>query len=371
LTSTSNITASGTGVGTPDYISPEQAQGLAIDQRTDIYSLGIGLYQMLTGDVPFHADTPMAVMLKQIVETPSQPHLHNPNITPAVDDVILKAIAKAPADRYARATDLAGAYEMALDSGAALPTAANAAAVTLQSAPTIAPRRSPWPIVMGIALAMLAVIAVLALVLSTRSNPAPSTVQLGATLLDDFSNATIDSTRWIYNGVFTATLNSPAISIKDGRLTLDIRNPTDQYLAGGARYQAPRPFNLISTRMSLLDAAGASDVGLEVVGPGNAADSWAYIALAPSDGSIYVYTGRGNNDADETYTLLQGSGMPATHEIAAGWDGTQMTFYVDGLARKSLPAKHLGQWASLYFDVDPNSNVSGSFDDVRITYAAQ
>ena len=112
LTSTSNITASGTGVGTPDYMSPEQAQGLAIDQRTDIYSLGIVLYQMLTGDVPFHAETPMAVMLKQIVETPSLPHLHNPSIRPAVDEVIMKAIAKSPADRYARATDLAGAYEI-------------------------------------------------------------------------------------------------------------------------------------------------------------------------------------------------------------------------------------------------------------------
>jgi hypothetical protein len=371
LTSTSNITASGTGVGTPDYISPEQAQGLAIDQRTDIYSLGIVVYQMLTGDVPFLADTPMAVMLKQIVETPSQPHLHNPNITPAVDDVILKAIAKSPADRYARATELAAAYEMALDSGASLPVATNVAATMLPTAPTITRRRSPWPIVMGIALALIAVIAVLALVMSNRSNPTPSTVQLGATLLDDFSDATIDTGRWTYTGDFTATLNSPAIFAKNGRLTFDIKNPTNQYLAGGARYQSTKPFNLISTRMTLLGAAGSSDIGLEVVGPGDAADSWAYVALAPSDGSIYVYTGQGNNDADETYTLLQGSGMPATHEIAVGWDGTQITFDVDGQARKSLPAKHLGQWAALHFDVDPNANVSGSFDDVRITYAGE
>jgi serine/threonine protein kinase len=368
LTSTSNITASGTGVGTPDYMSPEQAQGLTIDQRTDIYSLGIMLYQMLTGEVPFHAETPMAVMLKQVVETPSLPHLHNPSIRPAVDEVIMKAIAKSPADRYARATDLAGAYEMALDSGATLPTTA---APTLAGAPAIERRRSPWPIVAGIALALMAVIAVVALVLSTRSNPTPSTVQLGATLLDDFSGATIDSTQWTYSGDFTATLNSPAISIKDGRLTFDIQNPTDQYRAGGARYQAPRPFNLISARMTLLDATGSSDIGLEVVGPGDAADSWAYVAMAPSDGSIYIYTGHGNNDSDETYALLQGSGMPATHEIAVGWDGTQITFYVDGQARKSLPAKNLGTWASLYFDVDPNANVSGSFDDVRITYQGQ
>src|SRR5512140_171836 len=154
LTSTSNITASGTGVGTPDYMSPEQAQGLVIDQRTDIYSLGIVLYQMLTGDVPFHAETPMAVMLKQIVETPSLPHLHNPNIRPAIDDVIMKAIAKSPADRYARATDLAGAYEIALDSGATLTTVTTISASTLSPASTIERRRSPWPIMAGIAIAL-------------------------------------------------------------------------------------------------------------------------------------------------------------------------------------------------------------------------
>ena len=215
LTSTSNITASGTGVGTPDYMSPEQAQGLAVDQRTDIYSLGIVLYQMLTGEVPFHAETPMAVMLKQIVETPSLPHLRNPNIRPAVDDVIMKAIAKSPADRYARATDLAGAYEMALDSGATLPTATTCAP---RVRPAIERRRSPWPIVMGIAIALIAVIAVVALVISTRSNPAPSTVQLGANLLDDFSGATIDPALWQYRGTFTATVDSPAVSIQNGRV---------------------------------------------------------------------------------------------------------------------------------------------------------
>jgi hypothetical protein len=217
----------GTGVGTPDYMSPEQAQGLPIDPRTDIYSLGIVLYQMLTGDVPFHAATPMAVMLKQIVETPSQPHLHNPNITPAVDDVIMKAIAKSPANRYARATDLAGTYEMALDSGATLPTVA---APTLAGAPAIERQRGPWPIVMGIALALIAVIAVVALVLSTRSNSAPSTVQLGATLLDDFSAAAINPTLWQYRGTFTTTVDSPAVAIQNGRVVYTIQNESKEYI---------------------------------------------------------------------------------------------------------------------------------------------
>jgi tRNA A-37 threonylcarbamoyl transferase component Bud32 len=368
LTSTSNITASGTGVGTPDYMSPEQAQGLTIDQRTDIYSLGIMLYQMLTGEVPFHAETPMAVMLKQIVETPSLPHLHNPSIRPEVDEVIMKAIAKSPADRYARATDLAGAYEIALDSDATLATVA---APTLAGAPAIERRRSPWPIVAGIALAVIAVIAVAALVLSTRSDSAPSTVQLGATLLDDFSEAQIDPALWRYKGTFTTTLDSPAVAIKNGRVAYDIVNEADEYYDGGLRYEPDKPFKMIAARVSLVDAtSNGSDIGLEVNGLDGEPDAWAYLAMAPSDGTVYGYVGHTRNDsAEQTYTLLPGTGLPATHELAIGWDGTQMTFYVDGQARKSLPTTQVGQWVRLLFDVDPQANVSGSFDDVRVTYA--
>ena len=65
--------------------------------------------------------------------------------------------------------------------------------------------------------------------------------------------------------------------------------------------------------------------------------------MAPTDGSVYAYVGHTRNDsAEETYTLLQGTGMPATHELAIGWDGNQLTFYVDGQARKSLPTKQIG-----------------------------
>jgi serine/threonine protein kinase len=371
LTSTSNITASGTGVGTPDYMSPEQAQGLPIDQRTDIYSLGIVLYQMLTGEVPFHAETPMAVMLKQIVETPSLPHLRNPSIRPTVDEVIMKALAKLPSDRYARTIDLAGAYEMALDSGATLPVATTISASTLSPAPPNERRRSPGPIVAGIALAVMAVIAIVALVLSTRSDPPPSTVQLGATLLDDFSAPAINQNTWVYSGTYTTTVPGPAIALQNGRVTYNLGNVTKDFLDGGLRYDSPRPLKLISARVTLLDATGFSDIGLEVNGLDDAPDSWAYLAMAPSDGSVVAYVGHNSTGTDETFTLLQGTGMPTTHELAIGWDGAQLTFYVDGQARKSLPTQQIGQWAWLFFDAEPQGILSGSFDDVRITYAGK
>ena len=373
MTGSSNITASGTGVGTPDYVSPEQAQGLLVDQRTDIYSLGIVLYQMLTGDLPFHAETPMAVMLKQITEPPPAPSLKNHDISGEVDQVTLKAMAKMREDRYTHVLEFAAAYEAALDSALTLPVEPPHSVSATPATPAPKQSRSPWPIVAGVIAVVVALIGIAALAtFGNRSNGGGATVQLGAALLDDFSGATINPETWRYQGSFTATLDSPAVGIKNGRVMYDIVNPANDYYDGGLRYDSSQPFKLIAARVSLIDATGSgTDIGLEVNGLDDKPDSWAYLALAPSDGSIYAYVGHGNNDAEQTYNVLPGTGLPATHELAFGWDGTQLTFYVDGHARKSLPTRQLGQRVRLLFDVDPEANVSGSFDDVRITYAEQ
>jgi serine/threonine protein kinase len=370
MTSTSNITASGTGVGTPDYMSPEQAQGTPVDQRTDIYSLGVVVYQMLAGDVPFHAETPMAVMLKHIVEAPPPLRVKNPDLSPEIEQVVLKALTKNRDDRYARAVDFAAAYEAALDSAAAVPTQQPSLS-TLPVAPAVDRHRSPWPIVVGVIAALAVVIAVVALVTSgNRSDSGGSTVQLGANLLDDFSAPAINESTWYYSSTYTTTLTThrSAIALQNGRMTYNFDNLSEDYLDGGLRHDAARPFNLISAKVTLLDATGFSDIGIEVNGLDNAPDSWAYLAMAPSDGSVVAYVGHGTT-TDDTFTLIKGSGMPATHELAIGWDGTQLTFYVDGQARKSLPTTQMGQWAWLFFDAEPEGKLSGSFDDVRITYA--
>jgi serine/threonine protein kinase len=370
MTSTSNITASGTGVGTPDYMSPEQAQGMSIDQRTDIYSLGVVLYQMLTGDVPFHAETPMAVMLKHIVEPPPSLRSKNPDISPAIEQVVLKALTKMREERYAHAVEFAEAYEAALDPAATLPTAQSPSLSTLPVTPAIEQHRSPWPIVAGIIAALAVVIAIAALVISnTRSDNSPSAIQLGTNLLDDFSAPAIDRNTWVYSGTYTTTVPSPAISLQNGRVTYSMDNPTEDFLDGGLRHDSPKPFKIISTRVTLLDATGFSDIGLEVNGLDDAPDSWAYLAMAPSDGSVVAYVGHDSTGTEQTFTLLQGTGMPATHELAIGWDGSQITFYVDGQPRKSLPTKQIGKWVWLFFDAEPKGKLSGSFDDVRITYA--
>jgi serine/threonine protein kinase len=103
-------------MGTPAYISPEQAQGHPVDQRSDIYSLGIILYEMVTGSVPFIAETPLAVLFKHISDPLPPPSLVKPDIPQTIEQLILKALAKDPRDRFATAAEFVKAWERALES---------------------------------------------------------------------------------------------------------------------------------------------------------------------------------------------------------------------------------------------------------------
>ena len=109
---TAQFTGSGI-VGTPAYVSPEQGLGQPIDYRTDIYSLGVVLYQMATGDVPFRAETPMAVVIKHIYDPLPAPTPLNPALPPAVEQVILRAMAKKPEDRFQSCEEMAAALREA------------------------------------------------------------------------------------------------------------------------------------------------------------------------------------------------------------------------------------------------------------------
>lgn len=106
----------GTIIGTPEYFSPEQVGGQALDHRSDIYSLGIMLYQMLTGQVPFSGATPVATAMQHVLAEPPSLSQLNPVIAPAMEAVVLKALAKQPEQRYDSAGQLAQAFSAALTS---------------------------------------------------------------------------------------------------------------------------------------------------------------------------------------------------------------------------------------------------------------
>jgi serine/threonine protein kinase/tetratricopeptide (TPR) repeat protein len=101
-----SITRTGVMVGTPDYMSPEQVEGESIDERSDLYSLGVILYEMATGKVPFEGDTPITVGVKHKMERPREPKIINPQIPDSLNRVILKCMAKDKAKRYKNADEL-------------------------------------------------------------------------------------------------------------------------------------------------------------------------------------------------------------------------------------------------------------------------
>ncbi len=112
--SNSTITAFGTTIGSVHYFSPEHARGGFTDAKSDIYSLGVVMYEMLTGRVPFDADTPVSIALKHMQEKPVEPIKLNPSIPYAINKIIMKAMEKDISLRYQNATELLKDLSMAL-----------------------------------------------------------------------------------------------------------------------------------------------------------------------------------------------------------------------------------------------------------------
>ncbi len=137
------LTTMGHVVGTPDYIAPEQAMGNPVDARADIYSLGVVLFYLVTGRVPFAAAQPMTVAAKHVSEPPPPPRQFRPDLPPAAERVILKALAKDPAARYRSAGELSRAFR------AALPTLAAPAQGAVAPKPTAPPPPLPGGNVAG------------------------------------------------------------------------------------------------------------------------------------------------------------------------------------------------------------------------------
>ncbi|MGH2969481.1 MAG: protein kinase domain-containing protein, partial [Solirubrobacteraceae bacterium] len=109
----SDMTETGSIMGTAQYLSPEQAQGQPVSPRSDLYSIGVMLYELLTGRVPFDAESAVTIALKHVSERPRPPSELNPAVPPALDAVVLRALEKDPARRFADADEFAAALEAA------------------------------------------------------------------------------------------------------------------------------------------------------------------------------------------------------------------------------------------------------------------
>jgi serine/threonine-protein kinase len=132
----SDITQTGSVMGTPQYLSPEQAQGFEVTPVSDLYSIGVILYEALTKRVPFEADSAVAIAMKQVAETPQRPSSINPQVSPALDAVVMRALEKEPGQRFQSADAFIAALDAALkDPGVGQQTAAFAAAPPIVGVP--------------------------------------------------------------------------------------------------------------------------------------------------------------------------------------------------------------------------------------------
>jgi beta-lactam-binding protein with PASTA domain/predicted Ser/Thr protein kinase len=146
----SEITQTGSVMGTPQYLSPEQAQGFEVTPVSDLYSIGVILYEALSGRVPFEGESAVAVAMKQVSEMPQRPSSINPAVSPALDGVVMRALEKEPGQRFQSADAFIAALDQAMrEPGAGGGTAAFAAAPPIVATPAEAPpeeerRRNSW-----------------------------------------------------------------------------------------------------------------------------------------------------------------------------------------------------------------------------------
>ncbi len=171
------MTQTGTVLGTSDYIAPEQAQGQRVDEHTDVYSLGVVLYEMLTNEVPFPGENFVAVAMRHINEAPPAIRDKRPDVSPRLELAVQRAMAKQPDDRFQTMADFCSELDANLaeaQGGTAAP--APAPSRRSRTAPTHAPRTraprtgpNPWPIVIAL-VTLIAIGGVIAYLLAHRDN---------------------------------------------------------------------------------------------------------------------------------------------------------------------------------------------------------
>ncbi|MGH8873823.1 MAG: Stk1 family PASTA domain-containing Ser/Thr kinase, partial [Acidimicrobiia bacterium] len=137
------LTRTGAVIGTATYFSPEQAQGTPADERSDLYSLGVVIYEMLTGHPPFQGDSPVSVAFQHVSAEPTAPSGDNPDVTPALDQIVLRAMHKGPGSRYQTAEELRTDLLRFLQGAAPLSVPVNEAPTQLLDARSVPPPTVP------------------------------------------------------------------------------------------------------------------------------------------------------------------------------------------------------------------------------------
>ena len=223
-TETQHLTRTGMLIGTPEYMSPEQAEGEMVDYRTDLYALGVVLYQMLAGRAPFQSTTPHATLHAVIYEPPPPLRQLRPDLTPALESVVMKSISKQPADRYQSGGEMVAALRASLTGRppvtVAIPPPPRQALPRQQRSPVV------W-IVAALALVLVIIVVAAVLLLSGGAGQATPTTAAIATVIRDTPTVAVgpNATEPVSTPDLTSTQSS-APTYTDPPPTLTLPPPT-------------------------------------------------------------------------------------------------------------------------------------------------
>jgi serine/threonine protein kinase len=390
-------------MGTPSYISPEQAQSHPVDQRSDIYSLGIILYEMATGQVPYVADTPLAVLFKHISDPLPPPSQVKPDIPQSIEQVILKALSKNPGDRFATAAEFVAAWKRALEEKDVVrqvspPDAITRALPSDQTPPNPAPAPTtasragkPAIWILGcLAVACLALVVggvgLLAVLRPASSStvvadtsttatqtiaaptdvpPPTAEVNLSGNVLleDDFS---VSRDRW-------GTLTDADSSLEYQDKALRMRVFKENYVA----WSRPNDDSYENVHMEITARNHSTDPATAFgIICAQQEDDWSFYYLAMTPGGEYAIIRAATGEADEFLTdngQWDSSGLiannAASYQIAADCGQGNLTLYVDGqkIATVADSTYTRGRVGLFTWSGDKPNSADVTFDDFVLT----
>ena len=332
LESSSKLTATGGILGTPAYMSPEQGLAEKVDGRSDIYSLGIVLYELTTGRVPYQAETPMAVVIKHMNDPLPPPRRVNPALPETVERIILKALAKQPEDRFATAGEMAQALQAALAKVSSSQTPADNEAIAAGTATKPMETESQkkrltrkWVFAAGGATVLL-VGAVIFFVFGNGGLNAPTV----RSTYDDFSNP-------VYDGVVDTNLWNPEVKLpnyieqREGVLVLSFEpgGQDDVVAVTSVESLASNQFNFAEAKILLSGQETGQDGDFSfilanayscVIGRGYSVRIWCEAREPDSENPTAAYT---TAEIVTNYDVWHTVRIEMDPEI-------NVTFYIDG-----------------------------------------